>query len=126
MFGLMRFESDPAFEAEIRKSPELDKELHSQASEVRSRAVAIAPHGPTGMYRRSLTIKSTSGTGAQFVGRLADIAGSNTNPAKYAVATTDFAGHLVEWGSANNKPYAVLRRATRTAGLRLVEDPKPS
>lgn len=40
------------------------------------------------------------------------------------VANTDHGGHLEEWGSANNPPYAPLRTGARAAGLRLEEDPK--
>lgn len=36
----------------------------------------------------------------------------------------DFAAHLVEYGSANNPPYAPLRRGARAAGLRLEEEGK--
>lgn len=37
------------------------------------------------------------------------------------VGTTDFAGHMVEWGSINNAPYAPVRRGVLAAGLRLEE-----
>lgn len=119
----MRINLDKDWKGEVRSMPGMGRELHSQAVEVERRAEAIAPVGPTGMYRRSITVKRVEGV--QFVGRLADIAGGNENPARYAVATTDFAGHMVEWGSVNNAPYAVLRRAARSAGLRLREVPKP-
>lgn len=36
-----------------------------------------------------------------------------------AVVCTDHAGHLAEWGGANNPPHAPLRRAVRAAGLHL-------
>lgn len=32
------------------------------------------------------------------------------------VVNTDHAGHLMEWGGANNPPHAPLRRAARAAG----------
>jgi hypothetical protein len=38
------------------------------------------------------------------------------------VVNTDHGGHLIEWGSVNNPPYAPLRRAVHSVGLRLVED----
>lgn len=38
--------------------------------------------------------------------------------------STDPFAHLVEWGSANNPPYAPLRRGVRAAGLRLIEHTK--
>jgi len=37
------------------------------------------------------------------------------------LVNTDHGGHLAEWGSANNPPMAPLRRAVRSAGLRLEE-----
>lgn len=37
------------------------------------------------------------------------------------VAILDPFGHLVEWGSVHNAPYAPLRRGVRAAGLRLSE-----
>lgn len=37
------------------------------------------------------------------------------------VVNTDHAGHLMEFGSANNPPHAPLRRGVRAAGLRLDE-----
>lgn len=33
--------------------------------------------------------------------------------------TSDYAGHLIEWGSINNPPYAPLRRGAEMTGLRL-------
>ena len=36
----------------------------------------------------------------------------------------DSAGHLVEWGSVNNPPHAILRRAVRAVGISLTETPK--
>lgn len=41
------------------------------------------------------------------------------------VYTSDPFGHLVEWGSANNPPFAPFRRGVSAAGMRLKEDPKP-
>lgn len=38
------------------------------------------------------------------------------------VANTDHAGHLIEWGSKNNPPHAVLRSSARAAGLDVDED----
>lgn len=37
------------------------------------------------------------------------------------VVNTDYGGHLDEYGSVNNPPYAPLRTAVRAAGLRLEE-----
>lgn len=41
-----------------------------------------------------------------------------------AVINTDYAAHLVEFGSKNNPAHAPLRRAVRAAGLHLREVPK--
>lgn len=38
--------------------------------------------------------------------------------------TDDPMGHLVEWGSVNNRAYAVLRQASSQVAARLVENPK--
>lgn len=38
--------------------------------------------------------------------------------------TDDPMGHLVEWGSVNNRAYAVLRQASSQVATRLVENPK--
>lgn len=40
------------------------------------------------------------------------------------VGTTDIAGHIIEFGSIKNVPYAPLRRGVRAVGLRLDETPK--
>lgn len=37
------------------------------------------------------------------------------------VSSTDAFAHLIEWGSANNPPYAPFRTGVRAAGLRLDE-----
>lgn len=34
------------------------------------------------------------------------------------LTNTDYAAHLIEFGSKNNPPHAVLRRGVRAAGLR--------
>lgn len=41
------------------------------------------------------------------------------------VKTTDPAGHLIEWGSVNNPPYAPFREGIARAGFRLEPKPKP-
>lgn len=40
------------------------------------------------------------------------------------VVNNDYGGHLAEFGSVNNPPYAPLRRGAQAAGLRLAEEPK--
>src|SRR5262245_59522217 len=36
--------------------------------------------------------------------------------------TDDPAGHLIEWGSVNNPPYAPLRRSIEAVGARFIDD----
>lgn len=42
-----------------------------------------------------------------------------TTPDGVAVVNTDYAAHLMEFGSARNPPHAPLRRGVQSAGLRL-------
>ncbi len=42
----------------------------------------------------------------------------------YRVYSADPFGHLVEWGSVNNKPYGTLRAAALASGWRLIDNPK--
>lgn len=90
------FHRNPAVHAEIKAQPSAVAALEEQAAEVARTAKLLAPRH-TGHYARSITRIGTS------------------------VGTTDIAGHIVEWGSANNPPYAVLRRAVLAVGLRLDE-----
>lgn len=42
----------------------------------------------------------------------------------YTVGFTGRWGHLEEWGSKNNPPYATVRRAAEASGLDFAEAPK--
>lgn len=97
----------------FRKNPNFDKELSAEeafrqgmktgpAAAIKSSVEQVAPTGATGNYADSIEVNE-----------LPD--------GSIVVATTDFAGHIVEWGSVNNPAYAPLRRGVRAAGARLDE-----
>jgi hypothetical protein len=98
------FRPNAAFPTEVRAMPGVRALRIEKAKDVKARAQAIAPHGPTGMYRRLLDTYESLG----MIG----------------VTSKDFAGHMVEWGSQNNPIYAPIRRAVLAAGLTLRELPK--
>lgn len=100
---LPNFIPDPTFEGQLRQQAEyLDgmREVAAPALE----AIRDAAPEQSGDYTDSLAIV---------------VEGDGVN-----LASTDPAGNLVEWGSANNPPYAPIRRGVRAAGLRLDEQPK--
>lgn len=96
------FRPNPSFERDLRAQPEFKQCMRAAAESIVSAARAAAPD-VTGAYRDSLQVVEDGDT--------------------IAAATTDRAGHLVEFGSVNNPAYAPLRRGTRAAGLRLEEAP---
>lgn len=98
-----RFRKNPALKLEVAKLPGAHVALEEAAQAVAQITRTLAPRG-SGGYRRSIGVE-----------RDAD---STT------VYTTDIAGHIVEFGSANNPAYAPIRRAVRAAGLRLDESSK--
>ena len=100
----MRLILDANFERELEAMPGNIAHRRRAAEQVRSFATGLAPRGVTDNYAASLDV----------VQRGTDV----------YVRTNDFAGHMVEWGSVNNRPYAPIRRAVRAAGLRLDEHPK--
>jgi hypothetical protein len=91
-----RFARNLAFQAEIEAEARYKAEMHELAEKVAENARQLAPRD-TGQYASSIIVQGS------------------------IVATTAFAGHMVEWGSVNNPPYAPLRRACRAAGLRVRE-----
>ncbi len=99
----MPFIPNPDFLRELAEEPGYRDALRQQAEGVRSQVRLIAPI-ESGDYRDSIVV--TEDEQGVYVG------------------STDFAAHIVEWGSANNPPYAPLRRGVTGAGLRLREEPK--
>lgn len=96
------FRRDPDFEDELRKEPEFNDALAAEAEKV----IGRAPQVPRIMPRKPKALE---------VQRDED---------GVALVNTDAGGHLAEWGSVNNPPYAPIRRGVRAAGLRLDEEAK--
>lgn len=93
------FRINPALRREIERQPEFEAKMLKAAEAVKDMSERNSPIGETGDYIHSFKI--------------------TRRPLR--VGNTDFAGHMVEWGSQNNPPYAPLRRGVRAAGLRLSE-----
>lgn len=101
----MRFRANPRAGALLTQQPEMRRMLRSKAREIRAKAEELAPRG-----------HSKRGVAKSY--RVADGPGGDV-----IVETTDPFGHLVEFGSINNPPYAPLRRAVRAVdGLELREE----
>lgn len=97
----MKVTIERGWQAKARQQPEYDAGLKRKTLEVHAAAKEIAPTGAHhGYYRRRLKVSGTK------------------------VLATDAFWHLVEFGSVNNPPYAVLRRAAIAVGLRLMPSPK--
>jgi hypothetical protein len=96
---MFRFRRNAALERDLKRSTAYEEYLAGKAEEVAQAARDAAPVD-TGHYRRSI---KTDG---------------------HIVYTDDVAGHLIEFGSAKNPPYAPLRRGAHAAGLRLDERSK--
>lgn len=81
-----------------------DAGIESVAEHVKKEVESVAPIGASGNYHHSIEVDKEHNR----------------------VQTVDPFGHLVEWGSINNQPYAPLRKGVLASGLRLVEDSKPT
>lgn len=95
----MKYVPNPKFKRELDREPGVKRELADRAddAEVVARSIGLSLGG-TGAYASSI---------ASPGGRL---------------LTTDPAGHLIEWGSVNNPPYAPLRRAVQATGAHYVDE----
>lgn len=100
-----RFKPDKRLAQRLAHQREVKDALRPFAERVKAEAEHASPIGESGDYISFFVITET--------------------PTKLRVGNTDFAAHLVEWGSVNNPPYAPLRRGARAAGLRLDEHPPP-
>lgn len=100
----MKLVLEPGFERELDALPGSIAKRTVAAKQVKNFAIGLAPRGVSDNYAASIDVVQQG--------------------QKVYVRTNDFAGHMVEWGSANNPPYAPIRRAVRAAGLRLDEQPK--
>jgi hypothetical protein len=98
------FKPNPGFEAELRKSASFRAAMRGEAGRAAREARKLAPQGETGGFAASIVAFDDG----EMIG----------------IRTTDPFGHLGEFGSVNNRPYAPLRRGVVAAGLRLQEQPK--
>jgi hypothetical protein len=104
----MRFVRDRRFEQQLLRQQRFKRALAAAAEPARQRAEAFArAAGAPWMPRK--------GTGST------DVVVMDTSGDTPRLVNTDHAGHLQEWGSANNPPHAPLRRGARAGGLRLDE-----
>ncbi len=96
---MSRFRPNPAFEAELRAAavPHLVAVANAVKTRVEVEKHSIMPRKST----RPVVV---------------EVSGDDVR-----VANTDHGGHLDEWGSVNNPPYAPIRRSVRALGLRLSE-----
>lgn len=90
------FRPNPRLAAELKQDPGVRDELRQQANAAAGIVRSLTPHAP-----ESYTVSADGES--------------------VTLGTSDSVGHLVEWGSVNNPPYAPLRRGVRAAGLRLEE-----
>lgn len=93
---MARFVPIPGAIQKLMRGPEATAHMALVARGIAAEVRAAAPRH-TGDYERSI---QTDGD---------------------VVYSDDPFAHLIEWGSANNPPYAPLRRGTLAAGLRLDE-----
>lgn len=94
-----------ALAAAVLSSPGAQRAALDTANVLKSAAQTLSPEGERhGYYRRRFRTAKIPG-GARLM-------------------NVDAFAHLVEWGSANNRPYAPMRRAARALGLRFVEKTK--
>jgi hypothetical protein len=100
----VKFKPNRRFEDQIARETGPKMALRKRAQVAKRFAIGAAPHGKTDNYARSIDVVERNG--------------------KVYLRTNDFAGHMVEFGSVNNPPYAPLRKGVRAAGLRLNETTK--
>ena len=92
------FQPNPELKRELGRDPRVRQILNGHAEEALTAAQAIAAgFRNTGAYEQSLAVRGAT------------------------LLTTDFAGHMVEFGSVNNPPYAPLRRAAEQVGAKVVD-----
>jgi len=109
-------ERNRSLEEELKASPRYREVLKDAASEVRKNASLFgrAAHAPW-MPPTAQSARGHLNTGRMFV--------IDEEAGKVFLVNTDYAGHLVEWGSKNNPAHAPMRRGVRAAGLRFAPAP---
>lgn len=89
----MTYIPNPAFEEQLAADPRVKAVLNAYARRAGTYAVAVGRSiADTGDYARSIEVEDNR------------------------VATTDPAGHIIEWGSSRNRPFAPLRKAAEQTG----------
>ena len=96
----MKFKPNRNFERQMQESPGMRAELVRNAEKAKRAAIASV-NRDSGDYQQRFEIVAT-GDGV-------------------VLANTDFAAHIIEWGSVENPPQAPIRRGVRAAGMRLDE-----
>lgn len=95
---MTRFKANPRFEQELERDPKVRRVLERRAEEAAKVARQIArDHRETGDLEESIQVDGTT------------------------LLTTDFAGHIIEYGGANTPPIAPLRKAAEAVGTRVVD-----
>ena len=101
----MRFQENPAFSREIQADPHYQAGMTRIAEEASAIVERLAHHIMPRDYTDMIKVL-------------------HRGPEIFIV-NTNFGGHLDEFGSKNNPPYAPMRRGIRASGLRLDEANKP-
>lgn len=92
-----RFVANPLAAEQMRRDPHFRFGMALIAHDVAEHVKSFAPEG-TGAFHDSID--------------------SDSDGEQTVVRSTDFAAHLIEFGSVNNPAYAPFRRAIATVGLR--------
>jgi hypothetical protein len=102
---MARFQPNPGFARQAANDVEIRAALRGEAERIADHARSLMHRGPDPRHGH---------TADQFVVEDED--------GEIRVGIDDFAGHLVEFGSVNNAPFAPLRRGVQAAGLELHEE----
>lgn len=97
----VRYRAEPGWQEKLEAQPRMKKGMNERADVVAGIAKSIAPVGPTHRYKELLRATGN----------------------KVRAFTSHW--HWVEYGSVNQAPLGVLRRAAIQAGLKFKPHPKP-
>jgi hypothetical protein len=99
-----RFRLNPRLDEELADGDDYKDRLRESAEAVQKSAAGFASRAQAPWMKRQAETIIVNERGDQL-----------------AVINTDYAGHLMEWGSVNNHAHAPLRRGVRSAGLQFEE-----
>jgi len=97
----MKYLPNPNFSKELEQDPEFIEGLKTCGRDIRDRAFYIKHKIMPNRKHSQVEVVEIDG--------------------RVFVVNTDWGGHIDEYGSVNNPPYAPLRTAVRAAGFRLSE-----